>query len=246
MQRKYLTIYQDLVKKFQENKWQIGDLLPSENELSAEYKTSRETIRKALNLLSQNGYIQKIQGKGSVVIEQNKLSFPVSGIKSFSELTKKLQLNSRTIVHTIQRLDPDDKTAALLKSDKKESIWNVVRIRELDGEKVILDKDYFNEKHVPILSEEICAKSIYHYIENELGLVIGFAKKEIIVETPTEEDRELLDLEGFYNVVVIRSQVHLEDTNLFQFTESRHRPDKFRFVDFARRDKGTNGQRFSS
>jgi GntR family transcriptional regulator, trehalose operon transcriptional repressor len=38
-------------------------------------------------------------------------------------------------------------------------------------------------------------------------------------------------------VVVIRSQVYLDDANLFQFTESRHRPDKFRFVDFARRVK---------
>ena len=30
--------------------------------------------------------------------------------------------------------------------------------------------------------------------------------------------------------------VYLEDTSLFQYTESRHRPDKFQFVDFARRN----------
>lgn len=55
------------------------------------------------------------------------------------------------------------------------------------------------------------------------------------MEEPTAEDRELLDLEGFHNVVVVRSQVYLEDASQFQYTESRHRPDKFRFVDFARR-----------
>lgn len=41
--------------------------------------------------------------------------------------------------------------------------------------------------------------------------------------------RRLLDLGGFTNIVVIKSLVYLEDTSLFQYTESRHRPDKFRF-----------------
>ncbi|GAY77341.1 trehalose operon transcriptional repressor [Sporolactobacillus inulinus] len=38
------------------------------------------------------------------------------------------------------------------------------------------------------------------------------------------------------HVVVVRSLVYLENAQLFQYTESRHRADKFRFVDFARRD----------
>lgn len=237
MQKKYLTIYNDLVKKIDANNWSVGTMLPSENELAASYETSRETIRKSLDLLSQNGYIQKIQGKGSVIIDRNKFSFPVSGIESFTELAEKLQLNTRTIVHLLNRLEPEDKSKEFLKASLEDTIWHVNRIREIDGEKVILDKDYFNETYVPFLSEEICRQSIYDYIENELELVIGFAQKEIVVENPTEEDYELLDLVGFSNVVVIRSQVHLDDASLFQYTESRHRPDKFRFVDFARRVK---------
>lgn len=36
-------------------------------------------------------------------------------------------------------------------------------------------------------------------------------------------------------VVVVRSDVYLDDTRLFQHTESRHRLDRFKFVEFARR-----------
>ena len=36
-------------------------------------------------------------------------------------------------------------------------------------------------------------------------------------------------------VVVVKSYTYLEDRSLFQYTESRHRTDKFKFVDFARR-----------
>jgi glycosidase len=84
--------------------------------------------------------------------------------------------------------------------------------------------------------KEVCENSIYEYLEKELHLSISFAKKEIIVEEPTEEDKQLLDLEGFHSIVIIKNYVYLEDTSLFQYTESRHRPDKFRFVDFARRN----------
>jgi GntR family trehalose operon transcriptional repressor len=236
LEKKYLTIYHDLVKKIQLDVWPKSTLLPSENELAAMYDTSRETIRKALNLLAQNGYIQKVCGKGSVVIDIHKFSFPVSGIVSYKELVKQLGLSSRTIVndlgYSVSKMAKD-----VLNPAGQKQIWNVVRTRELSGEKVILDKDYFIECYVPLLPKDVCENSIYEYIEGELGLSIGFAMKEIIVEEPTEEDMKLLDLEGFSNLVVIRSHVHLEDTSLFQYTESRHRPDKFRFVDFARRVK---------
>lgn len=235
MQKKYLTIYHELVKKIESNTWAKSTMLPSENELTAMYATSRETIRKALNLLAQNGYIQKIRGKGSIIIDVNTLDFPVSGIVSFKEIAENQQLSTKTFVHARAFLESGNEMQTKLNTLNRERIWKVVRIREISGEKVILDNDFFVEKYVPMLSEETCEDSIYRYIEDELELVISFGNKEITVEEPTDEDRELLDLNGFSNVVVIRSLVYLEDASLFQYTESRHRPDKFRFVDFARR-----------
>lgn len=238
MQKKYLTIYDDLVKKIRTNVWPKSTLLPSENELALKYTTSRETIRKALNLLSQNGYIHKVRGKGSVVIDIHKFDFPVSGISSFKELTESLHLDSETIVETLGMVAKDHDVRAKLHVAGQDQVWQVDRIRKIDGEKIILDKDYFNEKYVPMPSKAVCENSIYNYIEHQLGLTIGYAKKEIVVEEPTGEDRTLLDLEDFANVVVIKSLVYLTNTSLFQYTESRHRPDKFRFVDFARRGSG--------
>ena len=236
MNNKYLIIYNEIVEKIKNNELEPGTLLPSENDLKEQYETSRETIRKALNLLAQNGYIQKVRGKGSIVIDMGKFDFPVSGLVSFKELAEKMGGKSKTIVKELSLLSkPDSYVRQQLQLTGKDQVWNVVRIREIAGKKIILDKDYLVKKHIPHLTEEICADSIYQYIENVLNLKISFAKKESIVEEPTEEDRALLDLEGFHNIVVIKNYVYLEDASLFQYTESRHRPDKFRFVDFARR-----------
>ncbi|UFT99622.1 trehalose operon repressor [Radiobacillus kanasensis] len=236
MNNKYLTIYNEIAQQIEQQIFEPGSLLPSENELKDRYDTSRETIRKALNLLSQNGFIQKVRGKGSIVIDRSKFDFPVSGLVSFKELAQKMDGKAKTIVNELSIEKPDGYIKKQLNLSGNDEVWKIVRTREIGGDKIILDKDFLVQQHVPTITKEICEDSIYNYIENDLNLSISFAKKEIIVEEPTEEDRELLDLEGFHNIVIIKNYVYLDDASLFQYTESRHRPDKFRFVDFARRN----------
>ncbi|KGA97481.1 GntR family transcriptional regulator [Alkalihalobacillus alcalophilus ATCC 27647 = CGMCC 1.3604] len=233
---KFKLIYEHLKNDIQQGFYQKNDYLPSEHELVESFQASRETIRKALKLLSEHGYIQKIQGKGSLVLNNPKIQFPVTGLVSFKELAKSIGNKSKTEVislHDKPIIEP------LLDGvfNQNDRVWEIIRVRQIDGENIILDKDFLLKSHVPTITKEQCEHSIYQYVENELGLAISFAKKEITVEDVTEEDKNLLDLEGFSNIVVVRSLVYLEDASLFQYTESRHRTDKFRFVDFARRIK---------
>lgn len=235
MKKKYLDICQSITEQIRSGRIKPETYLPSENEMVKEYQASRETIRKALNLLAQNGYIQKIRGKGSMVLNTSKFDFPVSGLVSFKELAGKMSEPPQTILNGLSLGEAGGFIKKELQLEEGDLVWDVLRIRKMGGERIILDRDFLAEKHVPHLTGDICRDSIYQYLEKELNLNISFAKKEIIVEEPTDEDRSLLDLDGFQNVVVIRSHVYLNDASLFQFTESRHRPDKFRFTDFARR-----------
>ncbi|CAM3901390.1 trehalose operon repressor [Alkalicoccus chagannorensis] len=238
MQNKYIQIYRDTADKIQQGVFPAGAKLPSEHELMETHETSRETIRKALHLLAQNGYIQKVQGKGSIVLDARKFDFPVSGLVSFKELAGTLGDTHRTLVEKLELGVPDDVIQTELQCAPDHQVWEVHRVREIDGEKIILDKDYFKQMFIDNLTEEICRHSIYDYIEHELHMSISFAKKEIVVVEPTDEDRQYLDLGGCQHVVVVKNHVYFDDASLFQYTESRHRPDKFKFVDFARRIQG--------
>ncbi|WP_176461839.1 trehalose operon repressor [Anaeromicrobium sediminis] len=235
MNSKYLKIYNLIKTKIENGELKPNTKLSSENELVKEYNVSRETIRKTLNLLVQNGYIQKMRGKGSFVLDINKFDFPVSGLISFKELAEKMGTRSETIVNELELMEADDFLVKHLEVQEDDLVWKVIRTRKIGNEKIILDKDFFNKIFVPSLTKEICEDSIYEYIENTLNLEIGFAKKEITIEPSSEEDEEHLDLGKYDMVVVVKNYVYLSDTSLFQYTESRHRPDKFRFVDFARR-----------
>ena len=63
--KKYEVILQDLEKKIFNDIYKTNDILPSENELSANYESSRSTVRQALKILEEKGLIQRRHGYGS-------------------------------------------------------------------------------------------------------------------------------------------------------------------------------------
>lgn len=232
---KFQEIFLDIESAILNQTYKSGDLLPSENELTKRYNVSRETIRKALTLLLESGYIQKKQGKGSIVLDVKRFDFPISGLTSYKELQDSQNIGSQTILIENKIVTIPKHIAEFLKVSTDTQVHSVIRARKVNEEVVILDKDYLLTSVIEYLPDSEAENSLYQYIEQKLGLTIGYARKEFTVEPVTEEDRQLMSLHGDHHIVVTRSDVHLEDTRLFQYTESRHRLDKFRFVDFARR-----------
>jgi len=69
-QMKYTQIIDDLKKQLLSGKIKAGDKLPSENQLSETYGISRQTVRKALQVLEQDDYIYAVHGKGTFCSEK--------------------------------------------------------------------------------------------------------------------------------------------------------------------------------
>ncbi len=62
---KYVKLMEDLKEKILSGKIKTGDKLPSENELSSQYQISRQTVRKALSILENAGYVYAEHGRGT-------------------------------------------------------------------------------------------------------------------------------------------------------------------------------------
>jgi len=63
----YRKLYEQLRMLIEDGTFRQGDLLPSENELCATHHLTRPTVRKALDMLVNDGFILRKQGKGSIV-----------------------------------------------------------------------------------------------------------------------------------------------------------------------------------
>ena len=145
---KFFKIYLELREKIEDRQYRSNSLLPSENELAREYDVSRETIRKALLLLLENGYIHKIQGKGSIVLDVHRYRLPVTGLLSFKERRQFQDVEATTKVLVNKEVDAPDFLVRLGLVKQGERLIYLVRQRIVDGEAVILDKDYINKNAI--------------------------------------------------------------------------------------------------
>ena len=236
---KYEGIYRSIKKRIEAQDYPYQSLLPSENTLIEEYDCSRNTVRRAIAELTDDGYVQAMQGRGVRVIYQpvGKTTFIIGGIETFQETARRNHLRAVTKVIRFETIVADKRFAAQSGFSVGDEIWAVQRVRYLDGKALILDINYFLKEFVPGLTEEIAARSIYDYIENTLGMQIITSKRRITVEHATAQDERFLDMDGYDCVAVVVNQTFNSDGLLFEYTQSRHQPDYFCFQDIASRKK---------
>ncbi|MFW0155534.1 trehalose operon repressor [Rothia sp. P6271] len=236
---KYERVYQDLSTKIDDGTYSVGSLLPSEKQLTEHYGVSRETARKALALLTNRGYIQKIMGKGSIVINRPQYALPVSFIASYQELANisGFSFSSKVISCGEKVHHPPHIFRSITPSFPTGPYYYLETVHYIDGEPSIIDRNYILCSVVPSIPRNVAEESLFTYLEDTLGLAISYASKQIKIEPATIDDRERLNLAAGEYVGVTTTVTSLEDTTTFQFTESRHRADKFVYQDFARRQR---------
>lgn len=234
---KYADIYKNLKQKIESGNYKFQELLPSENTLVQEYECSRNTIRRAISDLVSDGYVQTMQGKGVRVIYQPALqtSFTIGGIESFKESAIRNHQKPETKVIYFTELIVDGKVAARTGFPLGAEIYYLQRLHYLDGKALILNHNYFLKSVATGLTKEIAEKSIYDYLENTLGVNIVTSRRIMTVEKMTEIDEKYLELGDYNCMAVVSSHTYNSDGIMFEYTQSRHRPDYFSFQDNATR-----------
>ncbi|MFR1832683.1 MAG: trehalose operon repressor [Lachnospiraceae bacterium] len=234
---KYEDIYRNLKQKIESNEFASQELLPSENSLIQIYDCSRNTVRRALSRLVADGYVQTIQGKGVRNIYQpaEKAAFTIGEIESFRESALRNGQKAETKVVLFLEMTADEKISRRSGFPTGSELYYLQRVHYLDGRPLILNHNYFLKEAVPGLTKEIAESSIYNYLENQLHMTIVNSRRIMTVEKITEIDEKYLELnaEDYNCMAVVTSYTYNSQGVMFEFTQSRHRPDYFRFQDNA-------------
>lgn len=236
---KFEEIYKDLKYKVRQGDYLYSELLPSENTLIGVYDCSRNTIRRAIAGLVEDGYVQAVHGKGVQVIYQpsEKTNFTVGGIESFKETAARNKMSYGTKVVTFETITVDETLARESSFPVGSEVLHICRVRSVDDKPLILDINYFLKSLVPGLSREIAEKSIYAYLEQDLKMQIVTSKRRITVEKATDQDRALISLDSYNCLAVVTSNTFNSDGIMFEYTQSRHHPEYFSFQDTASRKR---------
>lgn len=229
---KFKDIYEILKKNIKNKKYNSTMRLPTEMELIKEFECSRNTIRRAINELIIEGLVTSVKGKGVIVLENNNLiEFPLHNLIGLKERGKKENNKFTTSVIHFSEITIDKELSEKTSLKEGTEVYHIQRIRYLNNEAMILDINYFDKSIVRDLSVEIAQDSIYEYIENSLGTKIQASRKVIIVQLANSLDKTVLDLGEYNCVAVIKNYAYTQDGKLFEYSESRHKPDKFEFIE---------------
>ena len=237
----YSEIYRSLRKRIVEGKHPVGSLLPSEQNLSKEFSCSRMTVRKAISLLANEGLVQSIKGKGVLVIETSpagtskESAFTVSDLSSFSESAHAIGAIPTSKIVYLEHVSTNKCLAQLTGFPEGEDLTHLKLVRMLDDKPVAVDRHYFLTSSVPGLNEQNATLSLFHYIEDELGLTIAVSKRTITLAQPDTEDCRLLDIDPSSYLAVVTSQTFDSTGTQFEYIEARYIPSIFHFHDTATR-----------
>lgn len=240
---KYEQIYQSLKERIETGAYPAQALLPSEHTLVQEFCCSRNTLRRAIGELVRDGYVQTMQGKGVRNIFQpaRQATFTLGSIESFSESAARNQADGHNRVLLFTELAADRTVSDMTGFAPGTPLYYLQRLHYMNGRALILNHSYFRQDVAHGLSAEIAAGSIYRYLEGTLHVSIINSKRVVTVEKATGLDRQYLDLGDMDCLAVVSSQTYNSDGVMFEYTQSRHHPNFFRFQDNAVRRSGASG-----
>ena len=69
---KYFSIYKNIVDLIEKEEYKKFEFIPTDEEFCKIYSVIRPTAAKALNLLAEDGLVERIKGKGTFVIRSKK------------------------------------------------------------------------------------------------------------------------------------------------------------------------------
>lgn len=122
----------------------VGMSLPSEAELMAAHHVSRGTARHALQLLVEEGTASIRRGARAVVQAMPSRTEQTMGeLLSFSSWARSLGCEPSGRVVTLARRSADQRDAERLAIEVDEPVWDLVRVRLLDGRPVMVERSTY-------------------------------------------------------------------------------------------------------
>lgn len=207
----YLQLKNKIKREIRTGVLKRGDKLPSEAQLQKEHKMSRVTVRNAMEELAVEGYIIKVQGKGSFVAQSDMLRLPI-GVTSFTEDAKMQGVN---LTSKVVKLEIEDIQSELDKEFFGERAGGQVlvfkRIRIADGVPVTVEENHLFPDMIKIKDENL-EDSFYDILMNKYHMVpSNKGRRSVKIVFADEETAELLNLS--VGTPVIYSEMCVFDMN---------------------------------
>jgi DNA-binding GntR family transcriptional regulator len=208
----------------------VGDILPSEADLSNRFDVSRHTVRAALRTLQELGLIASQAGVGSVVRASR---YDAQYTQSFSSVEDLLQYTKTTRFETLERSEivADADFVLAVGGQPGDRWWHLYMLRTpKENDTPLTVADVYIPYGVGLALSDFPQADvpIFEQIEKS-GVSIVEIKQEISAAMPTEKEARTLAIAATQPVLVILRRYCGERGRLLEVTRTVHPADTFRY-----------------
>ncbi len=164
-QKLYVQMFSIIKEKIETHEWPVGSQIPTEDELCRAYDISKATVRMAIADLVRNGYLKKLQGKGTFVMH----AMPDLGITMKTRLSEDMfgeGVSARKEILVKGFKEPPEDVRTYLQNDG--SVFYILCKRVVNGEPAYLEESFIPPGTVTEIEEmEFCQSSFYELIQQK-------------------------------------------------------------------------------
>lgn len=147
-----------------------GDRIPSQNELSKSLGVSAITVKRALGELQREGYIQRIQGRGSFIANRQKLLLELENLYSLTTAAEKYGMVADRRVLELKAISASRSAAKALEVEVGTPVAKLVRLRLIDGIPLAVDTSLLPLALFPdLIRDDHSQGSLYTLLTEKYG-----------------------------------------------------------------------------
>ena len=225
----YIQIHNELRENIEAGKWQIGEKIPAERELAAEFGVSRMTLRQAIQTLVDDGILERRVGAGTYVANR-KVQEKMAGVTSFTELMQALgkEPSSKTISYHLTF--PSQNEAETLHLQPGERVLRMERIRYGNQIPICYEAATIPASLVEGFSKEEITTSFFKTLADKANLYPGHATQAVSAVSATERIAEYLGIHRGDALLRMNQVSYLQDGRPFEYVHSQYVGNRFEFV----------------
>lgn len=240
----YSRIRSHLLEAIERGQMKPGDRVPSERELTEQFSVSRMTARQALQELETQGYLHRIQGKGTFVTEP-KINQTLTGLTSFTEDMRRRGMQPGAVVLAVEEVTAGRRVAEALEIDPADSVFRLERLRLANGEPMALEACHIATRTAPgLIGSNFEQHSLYEILRERYGIRLRAATQSLEAVAAREYEATMLQVrEGAPLLLIERISTDAAEHKV-EFVRSLYRGDRYRFMaELRRTEEGAHGSR---
>ncbi len=226
MKPKYEIVIEEIEKLIRTQ--EVNSLIPSERVLSESLDISRMTVRKAVQILVNQGKLYRVNNVGTFIAD-TKLYKVVNSLVGFTTEVKDSGATVENEILEYSFKPANEVVSAKLQIAEGDMIHKVVRVRKRDGVPIMVDTSYFPADIIK-LDSDVVKGSIYKHITENLGLQISSAIQEIRAEFLPEKFKGTLNIKENEPTIYVELVGYLSNGRIYEYANSYKDQNKYELV----------------